>query len=928
MPFSSSLNFLTFNARSVCSSDKIRHLRDILDSSCYDVILIQETWLSGTLPSSVFTCSSDYVMFRADREERSGGGVASLVKTKLRPKLVRTPSAIEIVCFDIELSNTTFRIINCYRAPKSLSSQLSLEHCKDLCNCISSLSSGTQIKLCIGDFNFPELAGCFDPSTATSEMPTLFLNTTDFLSYEQCNSIPSRRSTSNILDLVFIERHSRHLLSNLARLEPFSGSDHFSLSFSLACPKLKPVPSASRPNFRKADFEACRNYLRNVDWAFLLSHSNDIDEFYSHFQAACHRAIEAYVPLSKCTSKSRRPSSNPVLRRLRAKKRAAFKLYRSDPLSYKLSCQRYSRALKSHFARQEDALLSGSDLSGLFRLVRERAGGDSGLGDLEEGGVAISSPSDRANLFSEQFASVYTVDAGPTPFCPLRAPARLSNIPTFPFHVQKALRRLKSKTSRGPDGIPAIFLKQCSKELADPLSIIFSWSLQSGECPSIWKKAIVTPVYKRKGSRLDKGNYRPIGNCCASAKTLEKIVTFFVMQHLVSYNLLAPQQFGFLPKRSTVSQLLVSANDWTKLIDSKKHCHIIYLDYAKAFDSLSHSKLLSKLYSFGLSGNLLSWIKCYFTDRTQRVVVDGHLSSSKAVSSGILQGSCLGPLLFVMFINDLISDLNSKFENVKCQGFADDLRLYSEDPFSLQLALNYVSDWSSSWQLKLSTAKCEYLQLRLSSMPPSLASFSIDGTTLPQVSSYKDLGVHVDENLSFSQHITQTASKCRRISGVILKCFSSSRPQPLLQAFMTYVRPRLEYGSQVYSSCNRGQLLKLEKVQRFFTKAILSRLGKGHLSYEQRLRFLNLESFVGRLSKLDIVLAHKIYHEHTFCPGVLRKKEPTRELKHKARLVKEPHTSKSRTNFFANRVVSTWNDLPDSVLLSSPSELSNFLQLH
>jgi hypothetical protein len=209
---------------------------------------------------------------------------------------------------------------------------------------------------------------------------------------------------------------------------------------------------------------------------------------------------------------------------------------------------------------------------------------------------------------------------------------------------------------------------------------------------------------------------------------------------------------------------------------------------------------------------------------------------------------------------------------------------------------------------------------------PNPPTFCINGQPLASLCVVKDLGVWIDSSLTFSNHVDKACASARQVGGVILKCISSGRVKTLLTAYKCYVRPLLEYGSQVYGSCNKSELDKLEGVQHWFTRIIFLRAGlKKGASYEERLEFLSLEPFVDRIFKLDLCYAHKFYHNLSHCPGLLSKKTAPRELKHKERLKKEPHLSTQRSLFFSNRVVKGWNSLPDSALKSEPLEFKKHI---
>ena len=295
---------------------------------------------------------------------------------------------------------------------------------------------------------------------------------------------------------------------------------------------------------------------------------------------------------------------------------------------------------------------------------------------------------------------------------------------------------------------------------------------QKGSLPSKWKEAEVRPIFK-KGNKSTPGNYRPVSLTAIICKVFEKFIRDAMYNHLTSNKLLSEDQFGFCTGRSCALQLLVTINDWLGCLDNKVPIDAAYLDFRKAFDSVPHKRLLTKLKGYGIKGNVLLWVEDFLKDRTQYVSINGKSSERAPVTSGVPQGSVLGPTLFIYFINDLP-------EEVKCnlKIFADDTKAYTqinstEDKLLLQSCIDKLVGWTDKWLLKFNSDKCKILHIGKNN-PNYDYTISHDTVTkgLETTVCEKDLGIHVDNLLNFDDHISLTLKKARSISAMLLRNIS------------------------------------------------------------------------------------------------------------------------------------------------------------
>ena len=312
----------------------------------------------------------------------------------------------------------------------------------------------------------------------------------------------------------------------------------------------------------------------------------------------------------------------------------------------------------------------------------------------------------------------------------------------------------------------------------------------------------------------------------------------------------------------------------------------------------------------------LEWFRDYLSGRTQQVQVGDSLSRPYAVTSGILQGSCAGPLLFLAFINDIVDVIPP---DVNCYLFADDVKLSSGSAASLQRALSCVEDWAAAWQLSFSPSKCKTLQVarRPIDPPPVL---TLCGQPLESVALMRDLGVLVASDLSFSQHIDKVIRSASAAGYNILKCFTSGRLLVMSRAYKVYVRPHLESFTPVWSPSTKAQSIAIEKVQRRFTRHVFQRCQIQPVpGYDERLEILGLERLDARRDRIDLLLAHQIYHSSPCHPlhNLFQRHKPREGLRPSHRIIVDPQPNLARKTFFTHRVAPRWNLLDHDVAMLS-----------
>ena len=548
--------------------------------------------------------------------------------------------------------------------------------------------------------------------------------------------------------------------------------------------------------------------------------------------------------------------------------------------------------------------------------MNKKLSNSSGIAPLKHNGQLLINDIDKANILNSYFESVFTHDNGSLPTFPhrLQNNDHISDIKISPQIVFNILKKLKSNAAAGPDKLPPIFYHHTASSMSYPLSILFRTLIDTHSIPDEWRTAIVTPKFK-KGSPSDPANYRPISLTCTCCKVLESIITSQILQFLSDHHLITRHQHGFLARHSTTTNLLECINDWTISIANHKSIIIAYVDFKAAFDCISHHKLLLKLSSYGIRDNLLLWIKSFLTNRSQVVRINSTYSSACSVTSGVIQGSVIGSLLFNLFVNDITDHFNP---NTTVKLFADDIKLYTEytnqTQNNLQHELEKIHVWSSVWQMQISHSKCNILQIGQSQTSQSI---HINNIPIQKVNSVMDLGITIDTDLRFKLHINNIISKANQRSALIRRCFLSHNAQNLIRAFQTYVRPILEYASTTWSPSYITLINQIESVQRHFTKLIPQ---CRHLPYPDRLATLGIQSLEHRRLISDLTMCYNIiHHNNSLNQQTFFTINPNTYTRGHSLRIKIPLAkSNVRLHFFTHRIAPVWNALPDE-LVTAPS---------
>ena len=482
------------------------------------------------------------------------------------------------------------------------------------------------------------------------------------------------------------------------------------------------------------------------------------------------------------------------------------------------------------------------------------------IGPFEIENKTVTNPLGKAEILKNQFDSVFE-KSNPDEYRETELPSNpsdndLDDIIVSENDIAAKIKELRPSAAAGPDEIPAILLKNCVNSMKGPLCKLFRETLNSGSIPPALKSGIITPIHKG-GDRTKPQNYRPVSLTSHVIKIFEKIVRDKLVNHINLLNLFNENQHGFLSGRSCVSQLLQHYNSIIEGIENGDDVDIIYLDFAKAFDKVHHGTLIRKLRNMKVSGKVLSWIINFLYDRKQQVCVEGALSSVSQVTSGVPQGTVLGPILFLIHINDI--SVGVRHCTISC--FADDTRIMNtiktnEDRIYLQNDLDSVYEWADENKMKFNSGKFEAIDYHSRERPNEYHEYKTsDGQTIQRKKQVKDLGILMNCDATYSENIVTMVKKAKRQSGWILRSFQSREPTLMLTLLKALVIPLVEYCCQVWCPSKKGEIQKLEDVQRCYTRRID---GMENKNYWERLSALKLYSLERRRERYLIIYTWKI----------------------------------------------------------------------
>ena len=903
---------------------KMDLLQAIVRTNQYDIVGINESWLD----MNDRNCSAEvnlqgFRMFNVDKPSPSkrGGGSVLYVKESLRPILRKTTATTtyEIVHVDIMPSGgITLKIVLVYRNPRIAAAEEDV-----LCDELDSIISSSHETILIGDFNLPDINWETREAQGRGGRMMQLVNDNNLKQYVE---EPTRGP--NILDLVLSTEDE--LIDHVTIKEKIG--DHHTIEFQITAHRTAYETARYNFNFRRANFEGLRDEIRRVDLR-LHFEGKTADECFVFFRDKVVQATKRHIP--KKTIQINNPSwLNNEVQEAIAHRERLYQAHKTNPSqesqqAHTLAARRVNKVVRRAKRNKEInvARMAKHNPKAFYAYVNERRVVRDSIGPLQNSAGALkTSATDKANILNDYFVSVFTnEDTNNIPEVELYEELQsLENINFGVNEVQEQLNKLNIYKSTGPDDLHPRILKNLSEIISCPLTEIFNKSMSTGCIPADWKKANITAIFK-KGNRQEPGNYRPISLTSVIGKTLERLIKARITYHLDTNNLINDTQHGFRSKLSCLTNLLDFFNKVTETYDENKAVDLIYLDFQKAFDKVPHERLMKKVEAHGINGNVSRWLRNWLTGRTQRVCTGQGKSQWATVTSGVPQGSVLGPLLFIIYINDLDTDITSKISK-----FADDTKLChransEQDRISIQNDLNKLVEWAGKWQMNFNVEKCTVMHIGAHNRK---SDYSMAEQRLTEVNQQRDLGILITDDLKWRNQVDASFKKSNRVLGFISRNFHYKDKDIMLPMYTSLVRPHLEFAIQFWSPHLRGDINKMERIQHRATKMIPELRFK---TYPQRLEELKLISLERRRLRGQLIETYKYLNGFTKAsPEGLFDRDPNQRNRNNGqKLQLKPFRTSVAENFFPIKIPTIWNRLPyDVVNCNTVNTFKNRLDKH
>lgn len=727
--------------------------------------------------------------------------------------------------------------------------------------------------LLTGDFNMPDIDwrnNVVRKNPRDKLIHLKFLNTTTEFNLQQLVMEPTH-VLGNTLDLVLSSDPTS--VQDLVVTNP-GFSDHYSLSFVFSGSYIANVePPKDVKIYDKADLESISTILSDTVKRVngLIAEKENIDTVWQCFQDNLDMALTDHIPTKKISGRNSREPFwfNKEARNIVNKQRKVYNKYKKTKCvellsKYKIMRKENKKALyfikKEYMQKFLFAPLAEGDSKPFYSHMKRVRGDRSKIKSMQDNsGNIISSPFLISNVLNDYFYSVFSSNSPVDSTCDK---SKNSDVIVIERKgVLELIKNLKASKAPGPDKIQKRDLILVP-EITDILTSIFQYSMDTATLPTQWKLANVVPVHKSGGKVLP-GNYRPVSLTSNVCKMLEHIVLHYFNQHLE--NILCTNQHGFRRGASCNTQLITALHQILQLVDNGNLVQVAALDFAKAFDKVSHSILIEKLHKFNIPLQLVNWIENFLTGRQQQVVMDGTVSNMHEVRSGVPQGTVLGPSLFLFYINDIVDNIGSGIRL-----FADDIIIYSivkdeTDIKKFQEDISKLEDWANKSDMSFNVKKCNIMYMgKNRNINIEDINYTLNQQVIKRVESIKYLGVVLTSNLKWESHINAVVNKAMRTLGLIKHTLFNADVKIKLLAYKTLCRPLLEYASASWDPYLKKDVESLEMVQKRAVRFISGL--KGVVSISDETQKIGLDTLESRRKNSRMLTLLKILENEALHP--------------------------------------------------------------
>jgi hypothetical protein len=919
---------------------KIDELESILiNDHKLDIICISETWLDNIISDTKVDITG-YKFRRKDRLTCRAGGAAMYITHALphRRALELELPNIDLLWIELQLNGKRILVGTCYRPPGQSVDEVEMfmSNLNDSMELV--FRSNPESIFLFGDYN--DSSPIWDSDHNKSELGLRlydFVNTNDL---HQLITEPTHidwRGTANILDLLITDSPG-YILNQNQHLLPPIGSKHQIVYAELRIQYNRDkVYTREIWDYSKGDYTGLLEELHNIPWDNAYRLHQDIDDIANYWQKTFMEACKTKIPNRTIKIRPRdKPWITHEVQLSIRKRNRQYKRFKRTRLPEHESIWKHeakttnylmNMAKKNHNEKTRKLLMDpATGVKKYWKIAKQVYGSKkiTSIPSLMVGNSIITTSIEKAKHFTSYFAEQQTLP--PLAFNHRLAPIqfltneRLESIQTTPYQVLKILKSLDTGKANGSDGISNRLLKETSTAIARPLSDLFNKSFEMTKVPKIWKESNICPIFKKDDKSIVT-NYRPISLLSCVGKVQERIVYVHLYRYLKNNNLLTWRNSGFKELDSAMNQLIYITDKVYKALESGKEVCLVFLDVSKAFDRVWHAGLLHKLRCLGIDGDLFDWLSNYLADRRIRAVINGQTSPWEKTNAGVPQGSILGPLLFLVFVNDITEYLES------------DIHLFADDTSLMEIIENHVASyaklnrdltklttWANKWLVTFNPSKTVFLQVSRKLNPAPKPILIMNGTKIKEVTSHKHIGLTINQTLTWSDHISQVVHKASKCIGLLQRISRDVPRQCLETLYKSMILPIMEYGDIIYDGSADLHLKRLEGIQR---KAALSCTGAyRHTNHERLLEELGWPTLSARRKSHRLNVMFKIQNGLTplylkeACPPLTR--DRTNYILRSALNITTPQqrTTCYQKSFYP-QTIKEWNSLPRNQRLTT-----------